>query len=140
MPRRIQSWSNKFLSFGRRAQLKSSVLFGIQIYLSSIFILPCKIMKDIESMLSVFLWKGLELKSSEVKVAWPSVCLPKKEVGLSFKRIREWNGAAMLRRLRAICKKEDTLWVYVTKTQCIWSTKLPSDSSWTLRKNFGLRN
>lgn len=113
MPRRIQSWSNKFLSFGGRAQLKSLVLFGIQVYLSSIFILPCKIMKDIESMLSVFLWKGLELKSSEVKVAWPSVYLPKKEVGLGFMRIKEWNGAAMLRHLRQSVKRK-------TPYGCMW--------------------
>lgn len=53
MLRRIQSWSNKLLSFGGRAQLISSVLF-IQVYWASIFILPSKIMTEIGSMLSAF--------------------------------------------------------------------------------------
>lgn len=37
---RIQSWSNKTLSYGGRLQLIHSVLFSIQIYWASIFILP----------------------------------------------------------------------------------------------------
>lgn len=44
-------------------QLITSVLFSIQVYWSSIFILPSKILKDIESVLNAFLWKGVDLKS-----------------------------------------------------------------------------
>ncbi|KAI8531931.1 hypothetical protein RHMOL_Rhmol11G0174500 [Rhododendron molle] len=55
-----------------------------------------------------------------------------------------WNKASMLRHLWALCKKEDILWVkwvhtYVIKHNCIWSMNLPGDSSWTMRKLFGLR-
>lgn len=52
---RAQSWANKMLSYGGRVQLIKSVLCSTQIYWSSIFILPHKVLKDIE----VFL--GLEL-------------------------------------------------------------------------------
>ncbi|KAH7837641.1 hypothetical protein Vadar_016195 [Vaccinium darrowii] len=72
MLKRIQSWSNKQIMFGGRAQLISSVLFSIQVYWSSIFILPHKIVKEIESMLTTFLWKGVEMHSHGMKVAWVS--------------------------------------------------------------------
>lgn len=50
----------------------------------------------------------------------------------------------MMRHLWAICKKEDILrvkWIhsYMIKHHCFWSMKLPTDSSWTLRKIFELR-
>lgn len=118
------------MSFGGRAQLINSVLFSVQVYWSSIFILPKKTMKEIESLLSAFLWKGLELKYSGTKVAWTAVCVPKG--GLGFKRLIEWNKASMLRHLWAISKREDIL------NRCIWSLDLPQDSSWTVRKIFGL--
>lgn len=38
--KRIQSWSNKTLSYGGKLQLIQSILFSIQIYWSAIFILP----------------------------------------------------------------------------------------------------
>ncbi|XP_058181238.1 uncharacterized protein LOC131299675 [Rhododendron vialii] len=65
--------------------------------------------------------------------------------GLGFKRIREWNKASMLRHMWALCKEDDILWVrwvpaYVIKHSCFWSMKLPNDSSWTVRKIFGLRS
>lgn len=87
----------------------------------------------------------MALKSVGVKVAWQSVCVPKIEGGLGLKRLPDWNKASMLRHLWALCKKEDILWVkwvhsYIIKSQCIWNMHLPTDSSWTLRKIFGLRD
>lgn len=126
MLRRIQSWSNKLMSFGGRAQLISSVLFSIQVYWASIFILPQKLIKEIEGMLSAFLWKGTDLKATRAKVSWSSVCVLKSGGGLDFKRLREWlwNRTSMMRHLWALCKKEDILrvkWVhaYVIKDQRI---------------------
>lgn len=144
MLKRVLSWSNKLLSYGGRSQLISSVLFSIQVYWSSIFIIPHKMMMEIEGILNAFLWNGVELKTAGVKVSWNAVCVPKSEGGLGFKRLNEWNIASMLRHLWALCKKEDILWVKwvhsnVIKNQFIWHMRLPSDSSWTLRKIFSLR-
>ncbi|XP_058189336.1 uncharacterized protein LOC131306921 [Rhododendron vialii] len=70
------------------------------------------LMKEIESMLSAFLWQGIQLKTSGAKVAWSTVCTPKKEGCLGFKRLKDWNKASMLRHLWALCKKEDILWLF----------------------------
>lgn len=52
---RVQSWTNRLLLYGGRAQLISSVLFSTQVYWSSIFILPQKVLKSIiEAILRSF--------------------------------------------------------------------------------------
>ncbi|XP_058192025.1 uncharacterized protein LOC131309397 [Rhododendron vialii] len=127
-----------------RALLIQSVLFSIQSYWCSLFIMPPKLLKEIEAMLRDFLWTGLELRSSGAKVSWGQVCTPKSEGGLGFRPLKLWNKASMLRHLWAICKKADTMWVkwihsYVIKNQCFWHMNTPIDSSWTMRKLLQLR-
>ncbi|XP_058216962.1 uncharacterized protein LOC131327851 [Rhododendron vialii] len=143
--KRIQGWSNRPVSYRGRAQLIQLVLFSVQVYWSSIFVIPSKTIKEIESTLMAFLWSSLEMKSYAAKVQWYHVCSPKEEGGLSFRRIKEWNKATMLRHLWAICNKADTLWVkwihnYIIKGQCFWSMDIPSDASWTMRKVLNLRS
>ena len=76
---RAKSWSSRFLSYTGRIQLIKSVLFSIQVYWSSLFILPKKVIRKVESTLRSFLWKGSELVSTGAKVAWDRVCLPIEE-------------------------------------------------------------
>lgn len=47
---RIKSWTNKVLSFAGRAQLISLVLFSMQVYCSSLFIIPKKVIKEVEAL------------------------------------------------------------------------------------------
>lgn len=141
---RIASWTNSRLSYGGRALLIQSVLLSMQTYWCSLFILPQKIIKEIEAMLRAFLWSGIHLKKIGAKVSWLEVCSPKAEGGLGLKSLQVWNRATMLRHLWALCKKEDTLWVkwvhsYMIRDQNIWATKVPQDCSWTVRKLLKLR-
>lgn len=66
---RIHGYSSKVLSYGGRAQLIQSVLFTVQVYWSSIFIIPSRVIKDIESTLMAFLWSGVGLKHTSAKVS-----------------------------------------------------------------------
>ena len=86
---RINSWTTKKLSFAGRVQLIQHVLFGIQVYWTSYFIFPTKLIKDIEKLFSSFLWSGFDQAVHMAKVAWTQVCLPTKEGGLGLKRVRE---------------------------------------------------
>ena len=45
---RIQDWKNKFLSFAGRLQLVQSVLSSMHVYWASVFILPSRVMLNIE--------------------------------------------------------------------------------------------
>ncbi|XP_021730591.1 uncharacterized protein LOC110697534 [Chenopodium quinoa] len=53
---RIGCWTSRHLSYTGRLQLIKSVLFGIQAYWAQIFILPKKILREIETKLRIFLW------------------------------------------------------------------------------------
>lgn len=133
------------IEIGGRAQLIQSVLFCVQVYWLSIFILPSKVIKEIKSSLTVFLWSGPEMKHTGAKVKWEHVCCPKQEGGLGIRKVKVWNKATKLRHLWALCKRAHTLWVkwvhtYIIKHQSLWSMEIPRDSSWRIRKIFGLRS
>lgn len=66
---------------------------------------------EIDRLMGAFLWKGVELKSAGAKVKWTSVCAPKREGGLGFKLMKDWNRASMLRHLWAISSKAYSLWI-----------------------------
>ncbi|XP_044464414.1 uncharacterized protein LOC123194970 [Mangifera indica] len=67
---RITSWRSKALSYAGRLILIRAVLFSIQIYWSSIFILPSSIHKEIDGILRNFLWSGASMEGKKAKVAW----------------------------------------------------------------------
>ena len=142
---RAKSWTSHVLSFAGRLQLVQSVLFSIQVYWSSMFILPKAVVKKVESTLCSFLWRGLELRKGGARVAWSSVCLPKEEGGLGIKSVECWNQAAMIKHLWSICSNVGNSiwvsWVYSTllKGRSIWEVKCLGDCSWSWRKILGLR-
>lgn len=109
------------MTYGGRVELVNSVLFSIQVYWASIFMLPQKVIQDLEQLLRAFLWSGSDLTHSGAKVSWKDICVPKEEGGLGFRLMKDWNRAFMIRHLWAVCKKSDTLWVkwvhtYISKT------------------------
>ncbi|KAM6551894.1 hypothetical protein CsatB_001702 [Cannabis sativa] len=72
-------------------------------------------------------------------VAWETLCKSKKEGGLGLLDIKEWNLAAIMKRVWAVANKKDNLWikwihcVYV-KQEDWWSYKAPSNCSWYWKK------
>uniref|UniRef100_A0A5B6YUZ1 Reverse transcriptase domain-containing protein n=1 Tax=Davidia involucrata TaxID=16924 RepID=A0A5B6YUZ1_DAVIN len=142
--KKASHWTSKFLSYAGRLQLVSSVLYSVQIYWSSIFVLPKSVLKSIERVMRNYLWSGVEMKSTKAKVAWKDICKPKKEGGLGLKDLAEWNRAVMTKQIWDLCSKKDTLWikwchqVYV-KGRCFWGLKVPRDCCWGWRKLLKLR-
>ncbi|XP_021736140.1 uncharacterized protein LOC110702693 [Chenopodium quinoa] len=55
---RINGWSAMHLSYAGRLQLVKSVVFGIQTYWAQIFVLPKKILKEMENIFRVFYGLG----------------------------------------------------------------------------------
>ena len=142
---RAKSWTCRALSYAGRLQLVKIILFAIQVYRSSIFILPKAVIKQIEQTLRAFLWKGSDLSTRGAKVAWEYVCLPKKEGGLGLRGLEEWNRAAMLKHLWHICTdKEQSVWSSWIRTHLIraknfWELKIPGECTWAWRKILKLR-
>uniref|UniRef100_A0A2N9J3H3 Reverse transcriptase domain-containing protein n=1 Tax=Fagus sylvatica TaxID=28930 RepID=A0A2N9J3H3_FAGSY len=141
---RISSWSVKLLSFSGRLQLIQSVLNSIQMFWSSIFILPKKVVKAIEQRFNQFLWKGQEGGKGGIKVSWDQVCLPKQEGGLGLKKVEDWNKAAVMKHIWNLFTQAGSLWVAwihseLLKGRSFWTVKIPQDCSWGWRKLLKLR-
>ncbi|GAV82196.1 hypothetical protein CFOL_v3_25648, partial [Cephalotus follicularis] len=94
---RTSSWMCNSLSFGGRLQLMAFVLFSIQVYWCSTFILPVAVTKECDRILRSFLWHGTAHGKKSGNVAWSRVCKPKKEGGLGFVGCRVWNQAAIMK-------------------------------------------
>lgn len=136
---RIKVWTSASLTYAGRLQLIKSTLFSIQVYWSSMFILPCATVRKIESILSAFLWKGTTLTPTGAKVAWTSLCYPLQEGGLGIKSMKTWNKAALLKHVWRLLSEGTSLWVIwvhsvLLKGRCFWYTNVPSTSSWSWRK------
>ena len=100
------------------------------------FILPKKVIKSIESILRAFFWSGSELKTSNAKVAWEHLCVPKNEGGLGFKDVECWNKAAITKYIWFLFagggeKSKWCQWVksYLLRGRSFWEVKVPNDSS-----------
>ncbi|GJY19925.1 putative reverse transcriptase domain-containing protein [Tanacetum coccineum] len=81
---RVNNWRNKFLSLDGRFQLIRLVLSSMHIYWASIFILPHRIVHDLEQLMRGFLWCQGEMKKRKAKVAWDSVCMPKESLWVKW--------------------------------------------------------
>ncbi|GJU10631.1 hypothetical protein Tco_1133027 [Tanacetum coccineum] len=63
------------------------VLASMHVYWASVFILPSRLMLDLEQLMRGFLWCQGDMRKGKAKVAWEVVCLPKKEGGLGIRRL-----------------------------------------------------
>jgi len=135
---RIKLWTSSSLTYAGRLQLIKAVLFSVQVYWSSIFILPCSTIKTIERILSAFLWKGTSLSTSGAKVAWTSVCYPVQEGGLGIKRLATWNKAATLKHIWHLLTSKTSIWTtwvhaVLLRNRSFWHINT-SNPSWSWRK------
>ena len=126
-PVSVYSWTAILLSFAGRAQL-----------------LPAVVHKNIQKIMTHFLWKGNIQSVGGVKVSWESTCLPREEGGLNIVNPKCWNRAQMLHHLCKVVVKSKQLWplwvnTTVLKRSHFWTMKVPSDCSWIWRRILGFR-
>ncbi|XP_035839381.1 uncharacterized protein LOC118486758 [Helianthus annuus] len=146
LEKRIMHWKNKLLSFAGRLQLIISVLSSMHIYWSSVFLLPVRVVKELEARMRNFLWsQDVSFNRGKAKVSWKVVCTPKYEGGLGIRRIGDMNKALMASHIWSIVMKRDSLWVkwvhsYRLKGKNFWVCKATSNSTWSRRKIIQLRH
>ncbi|GKD35033.1 hypothetical protein Tco_1250542 [Tanacetum coccineum] len=92
---RLNDWKNKSLSIAGRLQLVQSVIASMHVFWASVFILPSRILLEIEQLMRGFLWCNGGMSRGKSKVAWEVVCLPKDEGGLGIRRLDHFNKALM---------------------------------------------
>lgn len=96
---RISPWKSKFLFYIGVLILIKPILFNIQVYWSSLFIVPTCVHKEIDKLLRAFLWCGVDLNFMKAKVAWDEVYTLKKEGSLGIMKIKTWNKAAIVKHI-----------------------------------------
>nr|XP_043629994.1 uncharacterized protein LOC122601294 [Erigeron canadensis] len=145
LDKRIDNWKNKTLSLAGRIQLIRSVLSSMYIYWASVFILPARIVRELEKKLRGFLWNHGRLADGRAHISRQKVCLPKCEGGLGIRKISDVNISLMASHIWCILCKKNTLWVewvysYKLKGTSFWEVKPQAAMSWGWRKLLQLRN
>ncbi|CAH9124076.1 unnamed protein product [Cuscuta epithymum] len=97
--KRLQSWNHRFLSRAGREVLLKSVIQSMPTYAMNVFLLPLEMCNDIEKLMNGYWWKGADLTKRGIRWRkWQGLCVPKRQGGLGFRRLREFN-VAMLAKL-----------------------------------------
>ncbi|GJS55732.1 reverse transcriptase domain-containing protein [Tanacetum coccineum] len=127
---RVNDWKNKSLSVAGRLQLIQSVLGSLNVFWASVFVLPSRVLLDIEQIMRGFLWCQGSMSRGKAKVAWEVVCLPKKEGGLGIRRLDHFNKALMVSHIWKLLSLKESLWVkwihvYKLRNRNDWLVKYP---------------
>ncbi|GKA30820.1 putative RNA-directed DNA polymerase [Tanacetum coccineum] len=141
---RVQDWKNKSLSIAGRLQLIRSVIGSMHIFWASVFIIPNRVLIDIEQIMRKFLWCPGNSSKGKAKVAWDVVCLPKDEGGLGIRRLDRFNSALMVTHIWKLLSSKESLWVkwvhmYKLNGRNFWDIPLRGNMSWSWRKILQLR-
>ncbi|GJX93922.1 hypothetical protein Tco_0348508 [Tanacetum coccineum] len=141
---RIQDWKNKSLSATRRLQLVQSVISSMHVYWASVFILPYRILLDIEQLMRGFVWCQGSMRRGRAKVAWDVVCLPKKEGGLGLRKLEMFNKALMTSHVWDLLLHKESLWIkwihsYKLRGRNFWDVPFRGNMTWGWRKILQLR-
>lgn len=94
---RIFHWTSRLLTYAGRLALIQSIVSSLYTLWGQIFILPKKVVKEIDQRCRSFLWSGKEGITRKAVVAWEKVCQPKIQGGLNLRQILVWNKVALLK-------------------------------------------
>lgn len=138
------SWKSKFLSYVGHLMLIKSILFNIQIYWASLFLLPSKVINEIKSILRAFFWDEIGLTKRKARMVWKDMCKP-RNWGLNILSHKELNKAALIKHIWDICQPTSNfLWIdwimnNKIKNKRFWETKVNNSSIWNWKRILKLR-
>ncbi|XP_074346398.1 putative mitochondrial protein AtMg00310 [Apium graveolens] len=87
----IQGWDGKWFSVAGKKVLIKMVLQSIPTYIMSVFLLPNKVCRDIEGLISTYWWKSLRQSKGIYWRAWERLSTHKFNGGMGFKNITDFN-------------------------------------------------
>ncbi|PWA39897.1 RNA-directed DNA polymerase, eukaryota [Artemisia annua] len=112
---RLTKWKADCLSIGGRVTLIKYVLESLPVYFFSLYKAPCKVIKDLESFISRFLWGGSKEVHKIHWVAWDRVCYPKKCGGLGLCKLKFINTVLLAKWGWRFKKERGSLWCEVVE-------------------------
>jgi hypothetical protein len=133
---KIEGWRAKTLSQAGRSVLIKSVAATIPSYAMSSFLLPTSISSSLDRAFKNFWWGFPKDKARNLSLkSWNSICLPKEEGGLGFRRMHDFNLSLIAKLGWKLLSNSDCLWVnqlqkkYIKYGNFISSPNV-SSSSW----------
>ncbi|XP_020253958.1 uncharacterized protein LOC109831024 [Asparagus officinalis] len=137
----LQNWQKKkALSYAGRLQLIKTVILGVQLYWTSNYVLPIKVLEKIDNLCSEFLWNHkIHL------ISWTAACQDKEHGGLGIFSARAWNLAAAMKLLWMIHLKKDLLWIkwihgHYLRQSNIWQVQVKLNDSWMWKQMLKVRD
>ena len=136
---RIKVWSSRHLSFIARANLINNALVNIHMHWSQVYILPKKVLKEVNKICRAFLWSGQAYSNRPGNIAWDHLCSCKHQGGLGIRNMMLWNVANMGKYVWDVATKQDNIWikwihsVYLRNEEW-WSYQPNINSSWYWKK------
>ena len=107
---KISSWKCKNLSWMRRATLIKFVAQAAPMYTMSTFLIPKGLCAEMDVMVRRFWWcPKKDSKKYLAPMAWSSLCKPKRDGGLGFRKFANFN-LALLAKLA---------WWILTRKECL---------------------
>jgi hypothetical protein len=82
---RIKGWKEELLFIGGKEILLKVVAQAIPIYAMFVFLLPKKVCKKINDVISQFWWGDDDQGKKMHWFSWWKLCFPKKKGGMGFK-------------------------------------------------------
>ncbi|XP_020247004.1 uncharacterized protein LOC109824773 isoform X3 [Asparagus officinalis] len=128
--------NHKKLSYAGRLQVIKSSILGIQVFWTSNYILPVRVLKKIDELCRQFLWGKYDQSAKTVlAVSWEKVCLDKKKGGLRIFSASIWNLASAVKLLWYLHINKECLWIkWVNGTylkNCnVWQVQAKRGDSW----------
>ncbi|KAE8685834.1 bromodomain and WD repeat-containing protein 3-like isoform X4 [Hibiscus syriacus] len=107
---KLAGWKANCLSLAGRTVLLKSVLTSLPIFFLSLFRMPCKIGKKLNSLMASFLWGDNEDKRKIHWVNWKSVCTPLNCGGLGVLDVNISNRALLGKWVWKFANEKNTLW------------------------------
>lgn len=103
-----------FVTSGDRGLLKA-IVQAIPTFAMSYFKLPMGLCHDIEVMIKTFFWgqQGDRRKIHWKK--WETLCLPKNEGGMGFKKLRKFNEGMLAKQVWRLIHDKESLFYLVFK-------------------------
>ncbi|KAF5466911.1 hypothetical protein F2P56_016793 [Juglans regia] len=121
---KISNWKNFFLSGAGKEVMIKAVLQAIPSYTMSVFMLPKRLCKEINVMLSRFWWKSQKNSSGIIWRCWERMSQSKEDGGLGFRNLASFNIALLAKQAWRILQNPFSMVATIFKGKYFRSSSL----------------